>query len=288
MHCSCDTPLIQTNYTNVCPSCGVEKRTFDLFLPGYGQTHGRLRSSTTYSRRYRFHSLLLKSVCFHSGPHCDDFVWKFLEERKPYANSGEIQKTLAKTTQKNKRYDMLPIFTKVFCKGLITKNANSRQIRTAMRLFEALECRWKQSRMKRFFSYFYLLEQILRKVGAGFCLEHCKALICKKRRAFYQEMLQKLGGLSFKQHVSVSQLVDLRKFLHRQKCVVQPVVIHPHYSCPASKSSKLVPAVSTPFLRALDHGRMSSSNRSSDDPRHEALLKRAAQILARHVSHRGR
>ena len=76
----CCGPCIRTNYSFVCTSCGSERMSFGIEdPPGYEQRHSSMRS-TTYSRRYRFQNLLLKTINYHSGPNLDDPIWKILEQ----------------------------------------------------------------------------------------------------------------------------------------------------------------------------------------------------------------
>jgi len=195
--CTCGGVIIQTNYSNVCTSCGLENRSYDSnrYLPGYNQSHSILRYTSTYSRRYRFHSLLLKTIFYHSGPPQSDEIWSYLKKQN-LKTVGDIQTALSKTRYKNKRYDCLGIFCAAFLPHLVPKERVSPdQIELSMKLFDSVLSRWKTTQVSRFWSYFWLLEQILKEVGAGFCLRTCKRLICKHRRAFYKEMLKRLGGL---------------------------------------------------------------------------------------------
>ena len=274
----CKVNLIFTSCTKICPSCGTETRFLDNSLPGYAQKHSIFLSSS-YSRRYRFHSLLLKTVCFHNGPSTKDNIWKFLEENGPYENSIDIQKSLQKMNAKNKRYDMLPIFTRAFCKVKM-KRASSKQIRTAMLLYDALESRWKQAKVKRFFSYFYLLEKILTKVGAAFSLAHCKKLICKKRRSFYDEMIQKLGGLCFKQQISDEQKVMFLKFFRRHENVPRQVKSPPPDDYLVQRNSLRLVSQPELFLKALSHERMRASNPGKYDHLHVRHARRYGMIQA--------
>ena len=114
MQC-CGRQCIRTNYSYICGECGVERKSFnsEMFLPGYQQSHSTMRS-TTYSRRYRFSSLLLKTVNHNSGPSANDPIWKYLENAKNLKTHHDIQKVLSQTPFKNKRYCCLPCFAKVF------------------------------------------------------------------------------------------------------------------------------------------------------------------------------
>ena len=190
----CGQRCAPTGYSFVCTGgCGSERLSCGAGPPGYQRRHAPLRG-TTYSRRYRFSNLLLKTVGYHAGPPASDPVWAFLEGEE-LKTPGDIQRALGRTTAKNKRYCSLPCFARVFCPAALSKQTVSEaQIRDAMALFDGVERRWARHG-GRFFSYYFLLELILTEVGAAFALLPAKRLICKHRRAYYREMMKTLGGL---------------------------------------------------------------------------------------------
>ena len=259
--CSCGGVLTRTSYSHVCMECGRETKSFDpqFFLPGYNQSHAILRHSSTYSRRYRFHSLLLKTVLFHSGPAREDRIWYYLETQRPFHCVKDIQLALSKTNHKQKRYDCLGIFCKVFLPQVVIPRVTSAQIEQAMALFDSVLERWRTTRVSRFFSYFYLLEVILQRIGAGACMKTCKRLICKHRRAFYKEMLKRLGGLTTRPKYDW----DKTSFLE--------LVRHPGGRLAPKKIPQSAPVVSESSLRVCVGtlsacGVLSSGRRCGEDP----------------------
>ena len=262
--CKCGGRLIQTSYSNVCRSCGNEISVLCNMRtsPGYSRSHSALKQST-YSRRYRFNSLLLKTVLYHSGPDKDDHVWSYLEEhRDSLKTCKDIQHVLSRRPLKNKRYDMLGIFCKVFCPGTApVKIVTNKQIRLAMQLFDALERRWKLARLRKFFSYYYLLERVLIKVGVDFDKLNCKRLICKNRREFYSDMLARLGGLSFKPPLSNGEARSLREFVHAQTNGVLAEPTHPAKSTQTAENWLQVCDETASFAEARARGHMYLINR---------------------------
>ena len=181
--------------TIVCQLCGLEH----VYLgsnrtPGYQQSHGRMKPKTCYSRRYRF-QVLLGRTCLASTLQCTDPVWDYLESAGPFTSMREIQKSLAKFPNKWKRYDCLPLFCKCYVPECDPIRIPATDLDRAMKLFDSVNSRWKRRPFRRFFSYFWLLERVLNHLGILGFLPYTKKLICKKRRHFYELMLQAIGGL---------------------------------------------------------------------------------------------
>ena len=196
--CKCGGVIQTTSYSNICIQCGIETRVLccDRVLPGYERSHSRMRSVTTYSRRYRFNTLLKKTVLFHSGPSIDDPIWKHLEagnKQTPFTNTRDIMKCLSSYPAKNKKYCCCPIFTTTFqlCKH---PNVGYAQIDRGMFLFDQVEAAWKRHpEMVRFLSYYYLLEKVLIAINCSELLKITKRLMCPKRRDRYDHVLKRLG-----------------------------------------------------------------------------------------------
>ena len=187
----CEERCIQTNFSFICRECGRERRSFqqDMFLPGYNRCFSSM-NPTLYSRRYRFLSLLQKACGHNSGPASSDPVWEKLEKGAPYHTITELQKVLSQTPFKNKRYDSLPCFSRVFLGAQIAVPPNV--VQKIMRSFDKIEQNWRKSGVKRFFSYYYLLEILLSRAGYTDCLKFCKKLNCSKRRTYYDELLESI------------------------------------------------------------------------------------------------
>jgi hypothetical protein len=194
LHCSCGGRILQiTNYSNVCTECGTEKRFLTNELPGYTQSHSRFQPKTTYCRIYRFRVLLSRTVLY-SSLNFENPVWEFLKKKK-YTSPDEIRKQLSQMKHlKNKLYDSLPLFCYCFLNTHPTKVTHE-EFQLGMRLFTSLNARWEKSDYTRFFSYFWILEKILEKIGALEFIPITKKLICRKRREYYSQMLATLGGL---------------------------------------------------------------------------------------------
>ena len=264
-YCKCGGRIIQTSYSDVCRDCGKEDSVLCNMRtsPGYSRAHSALKQST-YSRRYRFHSLLLKTVLYHTGPDKDDQVWSYLEEnRDSLKTCKDIQHLLSRRPLKNKRYDMLGIFCKVFCPDTVPKEpVTNKQIRLAMQLFDALERRWKLARVRKFFSYYYLLERVLNKIGVDFDTLNCKRLICKNRRQFYSMMLARLGGLSFKPPLLNAEAESLREFVHAQTNAGRAEPTHLAKSVQTPENWSPARDETGSWAEAHERGRMYLANRA--------------------------
>ena len=126
---------------------------------------------------------------------------------------------------------MLPVFAHHFCPHLVPNTKpKSSQIRYALLLFDSLISRWKELLTKRFFSYNYLLEKILEKVGLKQYTIFIKHLVCKKRRRYYESYLEKLGGLTTKRLLERAELIGARKFLKSHHTPGMPVNCRQHGS----------------------------------------------------------
>ena len=265
MECSgCNVSLIQTSYCLICPQCGIETRVLQNVVPGYTQSHAVLQQTTSYSRRYRFRSLLLKTVCFHHGPPLSDSIWTYLESQRPFENTKAIQTALSKTTLKNKRYDMLPIFSRAFL-DIPRFDVPGRTIRIAMRLFDSLESRWKESTLPRFFSYFFLLEAMLTRIQCTTPLKYCKTLICPRRRQFYTLMLEQLGGFVSRPQLSSAERQGLNAFRRRPEFAGSTAMNHPPGALPTTKSPLSVASSSTLCATVHDHVRRCAISRNRYD-----------------------
>lgn len=192
----CSVPLLEFSYYRVCPQCGVQQTLLDNSTPGYLQKHAILNHRTTYSRKYRFKNLLLKTVGYSTGPHRRDVIWEYLEARKDQLTDYKsIQKVLSRRKTKNKKYDLLPILCRMYA-GLGDQNKMPHDvIQKALRIFANVEARWNMRDEHRFFSYYFICETILDHLGYGHCMQFQKKLLCLKRRQYYTDLLKDLGGI---------------------------------------------------------------------------------------------
>ena len=192
MICPCGGHIIQnTSYSRVCTTCGVEKKFLSNEVPGYQQSYAVLHTPTCYSRIYRFKVLLSRTVLYSSLDYSDP-VWEYLKTGE-YTTINDIKHKLSKMPgKKNKKYDSLPLFSSVFLNAPLEK-ITPQQFTRGLKIFEEINRRWKQAKLKRFFSYYFLLEIILRTIGAQQYIAVSKRLICVKRHKNYQELLKNLG-----------------------------------------------------------------------------------------------
>lgn len=191
----CGGKLFSTGYSRICTVCGRETSVVENIIPSYLQCHEKLRSLTTYSREYRFATLLKKTILHHNGPPTDSPVWNHLfteHSKKPFTSPECIVHSLSKIMLKNKHYDSLTIFSVVF--GLCERpQITLAQYEYGIRIFREIRNRWKSSSMRRFFSYYWLLNHILSLMGCAYLKLYTKKLKCPKRSTYYTELLSTLG-----------------------------------------------------------------------------------------------
>ena len=192
MFCSCGGQIIHnTSFSKVCTHCGVETHFLTNEVPGYQQTFGVLHTPTCYSRVYRFKVLLSRTVLYSSLDYSDP-VWEYLKTGS-YKTVADIKYKLSKMpSKKNKKYDSLPLFCNVFLNADLEKISTD-QFARGLKIFEEINRRWVQAKYKRFFSYYFLLNLILRTIGAGHYTAVTKSLICTKRQQNYRRLLGELG-----------------------------------------------------------------------------------------------
>ena len=190
--CHCGGVVIEPNsYTRVCTTCGREVRFLSNEIPGYQQAYGILKTPTCYSRIYRFKVLFSKAV-LRTSVHFEDPIWEYLKT-ETYKTVQDIKQKLSKLKgRKNKRYDLLPLFSHIFL-HVDLPTLTQQQFERGLRIFEEIHRRWKQARLTRFFSYYYLLEVIFRTMKLDKYIVVSKQLICQKRHQRYNELLTRLG-----------------------------------------------------------------------------------------------
>lgn len=192
----CDGQKYHTGYSTICMTCGKEKKCFENSIPSYLQSHEKLRTETTYSREYRFATLLKKTILHHNGPTVESPVWKHLfaaNKTKKFTSPNCIVQSLSRLQMKNKHYDSLTIFCVVFdlCKR---PKVTDKQYAYGIALFKELQRRWDLSpNFTRFFSYYWLLNKVLQLIGCTYLIQYTKKLKCPKRNLYYDTLLDTLG-----------------------------------------------------------------------------------------------
>ena len=191
----CDGQFCTTGYSKICLCCGKETRLVENIIPSYLQSHEKLRTVTTYSREYRFATLLKKTILHHNGPPVESPVWNHLfaeHTKKPFKSPSCIVSSLSKIDMKNKHYDSLTIFCVVF--GLCTRPAITKaQYDYGLQIFREIRDRWQKNQEKRFFSYYWLLNNVLKLMGCSNLEPYTKKLKCPKRSKYYTTLLHNLG-----------------------------------------------------------------------------------------------
>ena len=184
---------VETNYyTVICTACGAERNFGPHPEPVYSQNMALNRS---YSRPERWKTLIYKLTGFHNGPNVADPVWAYLEKHKPFPGPQHILTALRSSGLRNKHYQSIFIFTKVFAPDFVLPTAEQSKLTNTLlkKYFESVFSLWNRYRKGApFFSYNWLIEQGIHYVGHTEFLPFLKKLLCKRRRQRYCSALSKL------------------------------------------------------------------------------------------------
>ena len=233
MKCSScgDGTLVRTvEFSIVCTSCGSEDFS-DMFensmivgVCNYAQLQ------TGYSRINRFKNYLYSVLGIHFGPGCNSPIWQHL---KPCNNMGEMMKQLSNSPTKNKHYECLHSYAKVFLANYtIPKPLSLRNIEQVKKLFLDIQYSYAQIYGAKtvFFSYPWLLHTILTAMGREDYLIFVKNLKCKKRAAGYLEKFE----------VCIDHLLDSEKNLSCLCVTIKTYLIKQKESLKAPRPCALV------------------------------------------------
>ena len=187
----------------VCTSCGSENFS-DMFensmivgVCNYSQLQNG------YSRINRFKNYLYSVLGIHFGPGSNSPIWQHL---KPCETIDDLMKQLSNSPTKNKHYESLHSYAKVFLVNYIPpKPLSLREIDQIRKLFLDVQYSYAQIYGSKtvFFSYPWLLHTILTALGREDHLCFVKNLKCKKRAAGYLKKFE----------VCIDHLLDTEKNL---------------------------------------------------------------------------
>lgn len=169
----------------VCPSCGSEDFS-DMFESSVRVgvcNFSQLQNG--YSRINRFKNYLYSVLGIHFGPGSTSPIWEHL---KPCQTMEELVKLLSRSPTKNKHYECLHSYAKVFLANYMSpKPLLLREIEQVKKMFLDIQYAYAQIYGCKtvFFSYPWLLHTILKAMGRDEYLCFVKNLKCKKRAAGY-------------------------------------------------------------------------------------------------------
>lgn len=215
---SCEEPMVRSETLSmVCTNCGLE--TFrDMFEnQNVGVcTFSQLQNG--YSRTNRFKNYFYSVLGIHFGPGPTSPIWQHL---KPCKNMEDLVKMLASSPVKNKHYECLHSYAKVFLANYkIPAPLALREIEEIKKLFSDIQYAYAQIYGSKtvFFSYPWLLHTILLAMTRVDYLCFVKNLKCKKRAAGYLIKFEECVDHLIASEKNLSSLcVKIKTFLIKQK-----------------------------------------------------------------------
>ena len=202
-HCRCGQPkLVHTHqHTIVCTECGIEKTVLKLD-PVNISYQQRLSVSShgvnTYSRTKRFTTMLTQCVVGTSFE-ADDKMLACLYPQHPFTTIDELVSKIKKSGLRDKRYSSLHFFSRHTVPGYKkfpippgweeTKRMIIAFFTSFERLYRTQYPEWP------FVSYSWLLRTILIEFDLRRFTIFVKPLKCKRRRARYHTIYQRIKSL---------------------------------------------------------------------------------------------
>lgn len=203
----CQHHFIHTTHTRVCDKCGVE--TTVLRLDTFNVFSAPLCKG--YQRAVRFRQKIDKLLYLQNAPALKCPVWKYLESQKELSTPGDVRRSLRTYTGKNKHYDCIRLFTRVFTPFRVSlKRSPDRLNALLTQLFSSIIRLWNRHNMMRdmpFFSYDFLLRNFLEKLESPLVV-FCKPVTCHKRHVRNNERLKLISILDDDEKYYQSFVVD--------------------------------------------------------------------------------
>jgi hypothetical protein len=176
------------DYSKICVNCGIQ--TPVLTIDHYNVFSAPILKS--YDRRHRFKIKLAKILLIHTGPKHSEPVWKTLEHHH-MDTVLDIRTTLRNSSLKQKHYDSIRLFAKIFTKIQVYIKQDPYDLsQTIFADFEEIHFAWKRNPQKMFFSSDWLLRMLVKK----YCPElivFLKPATSEIRNKKYTEMLQTIS-----------------------------------------------------------------------------------------------
>ena len=182
----CQHEYVFTSWNKTCILCGLEK--YFLSLDTYSVFSAPLERG--YSRAQRFRIKIDKLLGLHSGPNCEDPIWRYLDSRKLFlSNPFDVRQCIRSSSLKLKHYDCVRIFSNAFTPFRVTVQTTSLALKkTLLAKFDTLYYRWIQMNCSSFFSYDWILRYFLEQLQSPLVV-YLKPKTCRKRDKKYREKL---------------------------------------------------------------------------------------------------
>ena len=137
-----------------------------------------------YQREVRFRQKIDKLISLQNAPPSTCEVWDFLKSRNPLNTPECVRKALRSYTGRNKHYDSIRLFTRVFTPFRVSlKRSPDRLNERLTTFFSYINRLWTRYNVRvtmPFFSYDFLLRQFLEHLESPLVV-YCKPVTCKKR-----------------------------------------------------------------------------------------------------------
>lgn len=174
-----------------CTQCGLTTSQME-YLNGI-ENYVEPLQLCVYKRKKRFEEMLKKMVYPHPERK-DELVLAALFGRT-FENTPALLTFLKKTAIKDKRYQSLHTFARLFCTDYKTVVALTHyQIKHCVQIFEEIESRFiKHTNKVPFFNYNWLMKNILHFVGVTRFDPYLKRIKCKKRNTYYTDLFTTLS-----------------------------------------------------------------------------------------------
>ena len=178
-------------YTEICTGCGLERQipyTPNCYDVGY---NAPLRVSC-YSRNKRFETQLDCIIKPLTAPFPKSKTLYLLGRQAPYQSVSALVNAL-KGIPGPKSYTHLHLYCIKFLAGYKPPRTVSKLMRYDMvSFFMKVECAFRSSEHKTFFSYPWLLTKFLSLFGLAEHLAYVKNISCRKRASKYESLWKEL------------------------------------------------------------------------------------------------
>ena len=229
--CKSENSLTVTDYASlVCLECGHEKKhSIDIknhqnFADNPANAYNQLYF--TYSRKHRFKNYVDQVVGISSGCHATAEIWSLLEKHAPFNTVPDLLKCMSHVKCKHKHYECIHSFSKAFVKSYKRPEPISLKIiKRIKNRFDNILLHWKKCYFRTnelFFSYPWLIMEILHEQNIRRYDIFIKKLRCKKRVIKYKKMLTRIYGKPIRDETPLLRDVYVPSVVHSQKNVGHP------------------------------------------------------------------
>ena len=185
----CEHKFIKTTYSKICEICGTES--FILNLDTYNIFSAPI--SKSYDRKQRFKIKIDKLFLLHNGPNIKDDIWKALENNH-FSTPQSIRDFLRHAKLKNKHYDCLRLFSKLFAKYEIQVEDSTALRNQILSDFDEIFFKWNSIIQS---GLFFSSDWLLRKYITEYCPElfvFLKPKTSTNRHCKYVDMFQTISS----------------------------------------------------------------------------------------------